>query len=310
MKPLSILLGQDAARLKRDIEALMGHSGLYQEQELESDHILVFSTDGSHFWTDLPVEARQLQTKIMDEYRQYRDLVRALIRGLTPDGVESFEQADDLVVQHVEQQRATWCETVSEACKRTLGAIDEIQGLLDRLYSSERDALVIPDTNALILGAPLERWSFDWCGPFTVVFTPTVLGELDKLKIAHRNSDVRSKAERLTRQIKEYGRRGDLRAGVPIVSGRIAARSIAVEPKMDESLPWLDATNNDDRILASMIEIIRRNVRSIVVLVTADTNLWNKAQHARLPVCEPPEDAPEVVTRPRGGPQREEAEAG
>lgn len=156
---------------------------------------------------------------------------------------------------------------------------------------------MIPDTNALILNVRLEQWSFDWCDAFTIVLTPTVLAELDELKIAHRNPDVRTKAERIIRQIKEYGRRGDLRAGVPIVSGRITARSIAVEPRMDESLPWLDAANHDDRLLASTIEIIRRNVRSVVVLVTADINLQNKAQHARLPAIEPPKELAPNVTQ-------------
>lgn len=307
MKTLTDLLAEDAARIKDDIVSLMAMSGLHPEREYDS--IVVINTDGNHWWDDLPLEGQRLQSKILGEYGEYRDLVRVLIRGLTSDGAREFEEADDTITKHVEQQRATWCKTVPEARDETLRAIDTIQGLLDRLYSPEGEALVIPDTNALILGAPLDQWSLDWCDAFTVVLTPTVLAELDELKIAHRNQDVRAKAERVIRQIKEYARRGDLRAGVPIVSRRITARSIAVEPRMDESLPWLDAANNDDRILASTIEIIRQNVRSVVVLVTADINLQNKAQHARLPVCEPPENAPEIVTKPETA-QREEAGRG
>lgn len=296
MKTLTDLLAEDAARIKDDIVSLLAMSGLHRERE--DDSIVVINTDGNHWWDDLPIEARRLQSKILGDYGQYRDLVRVLIRGLTSDGAREFEEADDTVTKHVEQQRATWCKKVPEAQDETLRAIDTIQGLLDLLHSPEGEALVIPDTNALILGAPLEQWSFDWCDAFTVVLTPTVLAELDELKIAHRNPDVRTKAERLIRQIKEYGRRGDLRVGVPILSGRITARAIAVEPRMDESLPWLDAANIDDRILATTIEIIRRNLRSVVVLVTADINLQNKAQHARLPVCEAPEGtSPPVEVR-------------
>lgn len=307
MNTLTALLAKDAARIKDDFGSLMAISGLHREREYDS--IVVLNTDGNHWWDDLSLEGRRLQSKILGEYGQYRDLVRVLIRGLTSDGAREFAQADDTVTKHVEQQRATWCKTVPEAQAETLEAIDTIQGLLDRLYSPEGETMVIPDTNALILGAPLDQWSFDWCDAFTIVLTPTVLAELDELKIAHRNPEVRVKAERIIRQIKEYGRRGDLRGGVPIVSGRITARSIAVEPRMDESLPWLDAANHDDRLLATTIELIRRNVRSIVVLVTADINLQNKAQHARLPICEPPENAPEIVTRPENA-QREEAGRG
>lgn len=296
MKTLTDLLAEDAARIKDDIASLMAMSDLHPEREY--DGIVVLRTDGDHWWDDLPLEGRRLQSKILGDYGLYRDLVRILIRGLASDGAREFEEAVDTVMKHIEQQRGTWCKTVREAQTKTLRAIDTIQGLLDRLYSPEGEALVIPDTNALILGAPLDQWSFDWCDAFTVVLTPTVLAELDELKIAHRNSDVRTKAERLIRQIKEHGRRGDLRVGVPILSGRITARAIAVEPRMDESLPWLDAANNDDRILATTIEIIRRNLRSVVVLVTADINLQNKAQHARLPVCEAPEGtSPPVEVR-------------
>ncbi|MBZ0173512.1 MAG: hypothetical protein K8E66_14100, partial [Phycisphaerales bacterium] len=245
MKTLTELLAADAARIKNDIGSLMSMSGLHREREYDS--IVVLNTDGNHWWDDLPLEGRRLQSKILGEYVQYRDLVRVLIRGLTSDGAREFDEADDTITKHVEQQRATWCKTVQEAQTETLEAIDEIQGLLARLYrlySPDGEAMVIPDTNALILGVPLGQWSFEWCEAFTVVLTPTVLAELDELKIAHRNPDVRTKAERVIRQIKEYGRRGDLRVGVPILSGRITARAIAVEPRMDESLPWLDAVNN------------------------------------------------------------------
>lgn len=53
-------------------------------------------------------------------------------------------------------------------------------------------------------------------------------------------------------------------------------------------LPWLDPTNNDDRFLASVVEIARENTRCVVAIVTGDINLQNKARFARMPFCEPP----------------------
>jgi len=307
MKTLTALLAEDATRIKADIKALLDLSRLHREREY--DNIVVINADGNHWWDDLTLDGKRLQAKVLEEYRPYRDMVRVLIRGLPGDALRAFGEADDTLTKHVEQQRATWCETAAEACEKTLQALDQIQGLLERLFSSEGEVLLIPDTNALVLAPALDRWAFEWCSAFTLVLTPTVLAELDEMKVAHRNPEVRAKAERLIRQIKEYGRRGDLRAGVPIVSGRITARSIAIEPRLDESLPWLDPTNNDDRLLACTIEIIRQNVRSVVVLVTADINLQNKAHFARLPVCEPPEDRPEIVTK-QADSVREEARRG
>ena len=57
---------------------------------------------------------------------------------------------------------------------------------------------------------------------------------------------------------------------------------------MANSLPWLQETNNDDRLLAYFLEIMRLHVRSTVILVTGDINLQNKAEYARLPFLEPP----------------------
>ena len=111
---------------------------------------------------------------------------------------------------------------------------------------------------------------------------PTVLSELDKLKVDHRNPDVRDKAEKIIRQIKEYRRRGPLNAGVVLVENRIRRRSSAVEVRASEVLPWLDPDSADDRILASCFETMRTHSRSRVTLVTGDINLQNKAEMARL----------------------------
>ena len=286
MKTMTNLLAADAARIKDGIVSLMARSGIQREREYES--IVIINVDGNHRWNELDIQGRRIQDRVLEDYRQYRDLVQVLIRGLPADSLAEFKQADDLVTKHVEQQRATWAKSVQEARTKTLAAVDAIQGLLERLYSVEGETIAVPDTNALLLAPVLEQWNFDWCERFTIIFTPTVLSELDELKIAHKNPDVRAKAERMIRQIKEYGRRGDLRAGVPVVTGKVVARSVAVEPKVSESLPWLDAANNDDRFLASVIELIRRNVRAVVVIVTADINLQNKSGHARIPVVEPP----------------------
>jgi hypothetical protein len=63
--------------------------------------------------------------------------------------------------------------------------------------------------------------------------------------------------------------------------------AIPVEPKTSDSLPWLDPTNLDDRLLASVIEVMRLNAHASVIVVTRDVNLQNKLEFARVPFVSP-----------------------
>ncbi len=62
-----------------------------------------------------------------------------------------------------------------------------------------------------------------------------------------------------------------------------------MEPNFSKTLSWLDSSNNDDRILASYIEVMKIYLNSPIVIVTNDINMQNKAEFAGLPFVEPPE---------------------
>lgn len=181
-------------------------------------------------------------------------------------------------------------KTTEQAFAEAEESLDKQLELIANLYDPvEGPPIYVPDTNALLWNPDLEKWSFDEVKRFTLVITAAVLGELDGLKIEHRNPDVRERAEGLIRRIKSYRGRGDLTSGVPLVRNVSAIKTIALEPKVEETLPWLDASNEDDRILASFVEVMREHVRTPVILVTRDINLQNKAEYAGLPFVEPPD---------------------
>lgn len=180
-------------------------------------------------------------------------------------------------------------ETTSEVFADVAAALDKQIALPGNLYQPvEGFAIYVPDTNALLANLSLETWRFPDSPKFTIVLTPTVLAELDQLKVNHRVEQVRAKAEGLITRIKGYRARGRLTDGVPLVSKVSTLLALAYEPNVAETLPWLDPANNDDRILASFVEVMRRFTRSPVLLVTRDVNLQNKAEFARLPFVEPP----------------------
>ena len=112
---------------------------------------------------------------------------------------------------------------------------------------------------------------------FTVVILPTVLSELDTLKVIGRNDILKDKAKKLIRKFKEYRRRGDILKGVPLANGNQIC-AIATEPNFKKALPWLDSNNNDDRIIALYFEVVKKHPNSGVVLVTADINMQTKIE--------------------------------
>ena len=56
-------------------------------------------------------------------------------------------------------------------------------------------------SSTTIASAPGKRWEFANSPQFELILTPSVLVELDELKINHRNADVRDKAEGLITRI-------------------------------------------------------------------------------------------------------------
>lgn len=244
-----------------------------------------------YVFDELSVEEKRLQSRLAEDHRHFFSLVRAFLRA-QPDAVrQSIDQNADTVREVIETQRV-WHATAQEA----LGAIKEaLEATLDKvecLYDPIEGAVVlVPDTNALIYAPDLPAWEFTDIPRFDVVLVPTVLSELDGLKTSQRKCAVRARS--IIRQIKDYQRCGPLDQGVDVVKDQIRLRSVAIEPRFEESLPWLDPASPDDRFIASFVEVMRTFPRSTVLLVTADINLQNKAAFARLPFCEPPTDPSE-----------------
>ena len=246
---------------------------------------------GPHYaFADLPLGAKRVQSRLSEDYRHFIAIVRALLRT-QPDAVrQKVDQHDQTIREVIEQTHCVWHSTTDKAMAAVKQALGEILDALSCLYDPSEGAVVlVPDTNALIHSPALQRWTFDGLSEFDILLVPTVLSELDALKNEHRNPDVRRKAQSIIHQIKEYRRRGPLKEGVVVVSNRIRVRSTAAEPRVDEVLPWLDPASADDRMLASCVEAMRVHPRSMVVLVTGDINLQNKAEFARIPFLEPPE---------------------
>ena len=239
-----------------------GYDGLVDIRPHRDDRFssVVVIRMGSHHWGELPVEGERVASKLRDEYDRLADVLRVLLRTQDRRTLQELEQGRKRVRQWIDQSGDHSFQNGQEAADRFAKELDEQLGLLEKLYDwREGEHIYVPDTNALIFHPKIEEWSFDESPRFTLVLMPTVLAELDKHKINDRNQSVRDKAKQLVRQLMEYRRRGSLASGVVIRKDRITLRTLAVEPDFDSSLPWLDRSNDDDRILAGFIEVMRQN---------------------------------------------------
>jgi hypothetical protein len=276
-------------------EYLLERSGELRDVNVGNSILYV----GPHYaWGDLDQEGKRLQSRLLDEHRRLAALIRALLTTLPAEGTRRLDQAQSDLEELIDQSHLTWVKSREEARAKAQQALDTQLELITHLYDpSEGEPIYVPDTNALAWNPDLEAWRFEGVRRFTLILTATVLGELDRLKVEHRNPDFRAKAEGLINRVKSYRGRGELSKGVVLYRGVSTLRTVALEPDVKGSLPWLDPANEDDRILASLVAVMREHPRTPVILVTRDINLQNKAEYAGLPFVEPPDPPKTTAAR-------------
>jgi hypothetical protein len=287
MDSVADMLRAEGARLLEEVEKLLGEDAPMRDINTPDSSVVFIGPP--YAFSDPSIDEKRLQARLGDDRRHFFALIRAVLRD-QPDGVlKQVDESETTIRDVIEQENLVWHSTTGQACEAARGAVAEVLEAVTHLYDpAEGSVVLVPDTNALIESPSFPDWAFDDVPMFEVLLVPLLLSELDGLKTGHRLPHVREKAQAVIRQIKEYARRGSLVDGVIVVRDRISLRTLAVEPRVNETLPWLDPTAPDDRMLASTIEVMRLHPRSIVAIVTADINLQNKAAFARVPFLEPP----------------------
>lgn len=250
--------------------------------------VVLISPRGNHFWQKLPVEGKQLQTMILKKFKKFSSLMDVFLSALPDNSQKEGKRVINELQRFIEQDGLTWCSTKEETIIEIDKIRNSIREIIDYFASTDNNVNIIPDTNALIFNPDIEKWSFKDFEHFCIILVPAVLAELDHHKINHRNENVREKAKRLIKQIKDYRRRGNILDGVTIKRNCIILKATAIEPDMNRSLSWFDRDNPDDRFLATVLEIMKEHFCEYVFIVTRDINMQNKAEIACIPYLEPP----------------------
>lgn len=239
-------------------------------------------------WGELSAEQKHEQMRLLRRYSPASEVLSVWLQGAPKNLVAQFQTAHKCMLMWLELSSNFSISLNRESNRlRLIEAASEFHKILEVLAHGGRDqTLLIPDTNAL-LGHPdpTAYRKLTTAQEFEFLLLPTVLAELDELKILHRNPDVREKAEKLITRIKGWRKQGPLLDGIT-VDKTIRVRAAHQEPSVSKSLSWLDAENKDDRIIASSLEVQSRQPSTRLIVVTGDINLQNKCDAAFIETAE------------------------
>ena len=242
----------------------------------------------SHHWRELDASQQHAHLQITRRYKQLVELTTVLIRGGPPSLARQLRDGEKHFWNWLELG-SNWSLSTDKASneKKIREAAAELRAVVAVLSAGSHEQVIfIPDTNSLLGSAdPTDYRGISKTKAFEFLLLPTVLAELDELKMLHRNPDVRDKAKKIITRIKGWRAQGPLLDGV-IVDKTIRVRAVHNEPKVTDSLSWLDPDNADDRIIASVLHIQATSPSSHVILVTGDINLQNKADAAMIETAE------------------------
>jgi len=248
-----------------------------------------------YYWKALPIEHRAQQANLIGQYRHWYELFSRCHAQHSSDMQDEIAEASKCIVEAIELKSdwgtaATFEENHSSLSEKAA----LFRSLLEQQAGEKPEFVLVPDTNALLKSAdPTQYREVIDSARFKFVIVPTVLAELDGLKRSRAGQALGEKAEKAIRLLKGLRKQGCVLKGVTMAR-TITVRMIPTEPRMADLPSWLDPTNPDDRIIGSLLEIQCAEPRAVVMLVTDDINLQNKAEMAYLPWAEPPE----LVTRP------------
>lgn len=262
------------------VDEMLDNSTIFYQNDYP-DNFVVVGVDFNH-WSKKD-EKGQIKSK--EAYDNFYENFGMLLNKATPEIKEKVVKANLEIRNLIEQNRAPTSIDQGKISLRKNTQI--IKDFLELLRQKDGQILIIPDTNAIIkYPDPLTYKDIEGSTYFNLIILPTVLSELDKLKINHRDENFRKKVKSIIKRLKGYRKQGNVLEGV-IVNKTITLRMIATEPDFKNTLKWLDPANNDDRIIANGLELQTKHPSSRLIFVSSDINFQNKAEMANLEIFDP-----------------------
>lgn len=257
------------------IDTLCDNSSIFYRDLNRNDGYIMIGFD-SYVWGSKDIAG---QLKLKEHYLRFFEHFKFLFKDINKTDAQKIDKLHTEMLHTIDQTKAYGTIDMTKVRFRTILAT--YKDYLNQLAAAnDYYVILVPDTNALIQHPDAASYrGLVGVNEFQFVILPTVLSELDKLKVAHRDAQFRDKVKAIIRRLKGLRTQGDILSGVT-VDNSIKVKMIASEPDFSQTLSWLDSENSDDRIIASALEIQKKHPSSLVAIVTGDINLQNKAQMA------------------------------
>lgn len=271
-------LAQQLDELLPVVDTLMDNSAVYyHDSNGRHGSVISIGSPVNHYSKKDP----KTQIIAREKFDQFLAHVELILHKANPQIVKQTKEVEKRLMNFIAQDYRS-APSTTEGGKLFFRKQAEAYRTLFSLFDKDNaEQLIVPETNALLQYPDPVTYRKFVEGPFTFLLLPTVLSELDKLKIHHRSEGVRDKAKAAIRRFKGFRTQGDVLAGV-LIDKNITVRMVAAEPDLEKTLDWLDPSNNDDRIIASVLGLQVQYPADRILLVTGDLNLQNKAQAALL----------------------------
>ncbi|WP_298341030.1 PIN domain-containing protein [uncultured Algibacter sp.] len=260
------------------IDEMLDNSSIYYHDINANSNVLVIGASSYHW--DKKDEKNQIKAK--SKYLDFYSNFNLLIDKANPSTKRKIKEVNNWIINLIEQNRAP--SSIENGKSYYRKQTQTFKDFLKLLSSESNKTIILPDTNSIIQYPEPKTYSnISSTEKFDFIILPTILSELDKHKMTHRNDDFRKKVTSVIKRLKGYRKQGNVLDGVT-VNKTITVKMIATEPNFEKTLSWIDSKNNDDRIIANALELQICYPGDSVIFVTSDINLQNKAQLANLTV--------------------------
>jgi rRNA-processing protein FCF1 len=242
------------------------------------------SPEISFRWTQLDPKAALEQSRLVNKFQDLSEEMLGLVSGYSPELQAPMRKAVRKVSNWIQHRSSGGVPgSVETAIDRFVQDSAQLDSILARIQSEHpsRTILVI-DTSALLDCPNVTILAKDIDIPKSeLIITSTVMKELDELKSSRRDKEFIQKVRRAIRSLQELQKTGNLQEGIEI-SDNSRIRVVPREPDFSSLPSWIDQSVNDDRIVASAIEIQRSDPSSTTVIITNDLNMQLKADMGHL----------------------------